>query len=158
MNRRPKIRPARTFAPPPPGILVRVNVRHEGRPKMVGKVFTLGGGRPIFYHEESGTQQHVRFDSPGGIDRCVLDYCRDVGVQEVHHARPGKTGEAVVLIAPLAAFLACPQRARYDGRDRVYLPRNQWQPRHRSYDVPFATAEVDLPLEDADAAQPPLPI
>jgi hypothetical protein len=105
-------------------------VLHYGDPKMVGKVFGLGGGyrKPplIFLHQETGggSQAHTNLDSPGGVDVCVLDYLTTVGVVSVHFRR---AKQRETLVAPLSIFDQYAPVQRSDGRERRYLPFPFWE-------------------------------
>lgn len=108
---------------------IMLAVRHEGTPKLVGKVFDIdvGGGHPwrIFLHREThASQAHRNLNSPGGVDLCVLDCLNDMDVAEVHHQRPSHHD---TLVAPLAYFdeHAVPQRS--GGRTRRFLAYPFWE-------------------------------
>ena len=99
-----------------------LQVWHNRAFKMVGKVLTHHGVR-TFYHEESGTQRHYAFNSPGGIDLVVLDWLEQHGVGVVHHSRRGQLLTATVaLIREYGAF------QESDDRMRMYLSHDLWQP------------------------------
>lgn len=113
-------------------------------PLMVGKVVAHPSHGRIFYHAFSqtgeGGQAHHQTDCPCPVDRVVLDWLNQIGVQWVYcYDRDAqvvyKAPETTIRAAPLMEYAAKTVRTRH------YLPRTEWLrmsgvlERHKGKDV-----------------------
>jgi hypothetical protein len=118
-----------------------LHVEHRKQAKMVGKVFPVDlpdrGLVPIFYHAESGTQEHHALDSPGGLDWAVLEFLQGNGIDTIHHF---DNKILSLWITTVQDVLDCGIEQTWDARTRLFLPRRYWSQSVRWYSVPWITA------------------
>ncbi len=116
---------------------VVLSVYHDGKPKMVGKLFEYGAGH-VFLHQESGSQYHRNLDSPGGLDVVLVQYLEQLEPRQgpivIHHWDPGRNE---LLEATPATVTRDGIRQTYDRRDRYYLPYAFWRPVAGGYKIPW---------------------
>ena len=111
-------------------------VWHDGEYKMTGKVIPARGSY-VFFHAESGTQRHVKTDSPGGIDLKVLDYLDSAGVRAVHHFNR----RTLTLYETYTTVIhALGTQGWWDNRLRLYLPLSYWARGALDYLIPWVDA------------------
>jgi hypothetical protein len=131
---------------------VVLKVVHNGRPMMVGKVFSIeyqnGSREDIFFHSDSGTQQHFLLNSPGGVDQCVVDYLSRIGVKQIFH----HSGGNVLYVATLEDLIEYGIKGSYGGRRRLYLHERFWdkQGHHPWFPIPHVTPELVLNHDKAE--------
>lgn len=121
---------------------VVLKVRHNNEAKMVGKVFRVGR-RLICLHEESGSQGHIKSDSPGGIDTVVVDWLLEAKVDEFHHFN---RSTKMLYVASISDIATLGIKETSDGRTRAYLGYPWWCDRKGPlpYDIPWIDRELAL--------------
>lgn len=132
---------------------VMLKVAHRGRDQYVGKVYRpRGRSMDVFLHEERTPSQHmIVHDSPGGVDACVLAFLRKNGVSAVWH-RPAGANEAYA--ARVDDILTKGIRRHLDGRDRYFLPWENWTPFPLTGKSPYIEREYTVPAILAQELQP----
>ena len=100
-----------------------LRVEHNQETRMVGKVF-LNQQAHVFYHADTtGTQVHKKLNSPGGIDRCVLEWLGNQFVEQIVHYN-GKT--KMTYETTLTKVLELGIDEASGGRHRRYLDFQHW--------------------------------
>lgn len=117
---------------------VCLKVRHNGKPKVVGKIATIDGNE-VFYHAHRSSQRHRLLDALA-IDVSVLNWLKIHQIGEVHYY---DVEQRILRVAWITDFLAVGIRKDWGNRDRYYLPLKFWEQTKRWYEKPpWASIEV----------------
>lgn len=104
----------------------RIDVKHRGQDKMVGKLFERNGHHYFLHEEKAPTQQHYNTHAPGGIDVDVIWQLEQwepvIGPCLVVHQNNQRT---LALYAD--AFAKLGSRQHWDGRDRYFVDVDFWK-------------------------------
>lgn len=106
---------------------VRFDVPHEGKAKMVGKLFEHGGSHYFLHEIKAESQGHRNLNSPGGLDVALIDKLlrlRPV-VGEVTIIHRQKSG---TWTTDPDTVRTCGLHVQSGGRDRYFLEWAFWKP------------------------------
>lgn len=112
-----------------PEIRVRLNVLHEGQPKMAGRMFSHGGSLYVFHESRQGSQYHAKENCSAPVDRLVV--LEMLALQDRHGFMEAwfihrANGADRVQMARASDLIFAPRHS-YGGRDRHYLDDNAWR-------------------------------
>lgn len=108
--------------------LAILTVRHEGRVKMVGKLFHMKHPAPdgttvAFLHCHESNQRHYHTNCPSPLDATVARWLRDHGVTWVYCYERDTRIMRKALVADILAAPAIKQ----GGRERHCLAEGEWR-------------------------------
>ena len=125
---------------------IMLKVKHRGEAKYCAKVFPLRGKDVALHEAHGGKQVHEGFNSPGGIDRCLLLWLQKNNVETFyfydHHARE-------LYKASVDIILKEGINDGGGGRNRYYLPYPMWTTKEGviPFETPYIKAEHTLEEE-----------
>jgi len=131
-----------------------LKVKHRGEGRYVAKVFPLNGKDVALHEAHGGKQVHEGFNSPGGIDRCLLLFLQKNGVETFyfydHHARE-------LYKASVETILKEGINHGGGGRNRYYLPYPMWSTRkgQMPFESPYIQPEHTLEEEKGPLFEAP---
>lgn len=102
-----------------------LEVEHNGKRKMVGKIVVLRGHATAFFHEHGASQYHGQTKCPCPLDAAVLAYCVQRGVRWVYCF---DRDNLIMRRIAVGAALSAPT-FRYDGRLRHAPAEEAWETR-----------------------------